>query len=175
MKLYNKTKCPDEILQPLLIAAGKSVGTRTGKVVVKVTQSHYYGMKGVAYQCPLVYSWHLKRLKHYRTRNKYIHNSGRLIQTDGGYIQISLPAKGRGLPNTIDRAESFYRMAQHEWAHINDYQSGNYKQTPRTLRGRRIRWEDRPCEIAAMNSVNDAKKIQNVHLLILKLAEYLKP
>lgn len=172
MKLYNKTKCPDEILRPLLVAAGKSVGARTSKVIVKVTQAQRHHSRGKAYKIPLVYSWHLRRLKNRK-------NEGRLIWTDGGYFEISLPAKGTeerlNLYGGAYRvAGRFYELAQHEWAHIKDYQANRHMPMPRTPSGRRVRWEDRPCEVAAMNSVEDANKIKKTETLIAKLAEYLK-
>jgi len=62
MKLYNKTKCPDKILTGLLAAAGRSVGARTSKVVVKVTQGQGLRTKGRVYR-GLPYQWHLKHVK----------------------------------------------------------------------------------------------------------------
>ena len=184
MKLYNKTKCPDEILKPLLVAAGKSVGARTANVVVKVTQGQYgHSCKGMSYNHFAVYTWHLWGRK--KKERKYRKGS---IRTDSGWFEITLPGnlhtcfvnaefdKEKGIVvgevNHIGHAENFYKTAQHEWGHIKDYQDGTYTRTPRTSSGRRIAWTDRPCEQAAMNRVEDAKKIKGIDDLILNLAIY---
>lgn len=164
MKLYNKTKCPDEILRPLLVAAGKSVGARTGKVIVKVTQSQSQCSRGLTSGHTFVYNWHLRR-----KRLKKKKNHGHTIYTDGGWFRISLPAKSRF--GNYSNAKNFYEVAQHEWSHIKHQQQNIYQYTPRTPSGRRVAWGDRPCEIAAMNSVNDAKKVSDTG--IPNLAKYL--
>ncbi len=40
MKLYNKTKYPDELLESLLVQAGKAVGARTTGTIIKVTSAN---------------------------------------------------------------------------------------------------------------------------------------
>jgi hypothetical protein len=176
MKLYNKTRCPDEILRPLLVTAGKSIGTRTGNVVVKVTQGQGLSSKGKAHEAHLVYSWHLKNLKCRRKPNN--NNPGRLIQTNGGWIEITLPKlKSPEImkcftADAITLAERFYETAQHEWAHIKDFQEKRFMRSPRTKSGRRIKWADRPAEISAMNQVDNAKKYSSVDDMILELALY---
>ena len=173
MKLYNKTKCPDSILKPLIVAAGKSVGVKTGKVVVKVTQGRYgQSYKGMAHADSLVYTWHLWGRK--RKGRKYRTS---LIATDGGWFEITLPGNEHhcfvgGLPPHISNARNFYKTVQHEWSHIKDYQDGTYERSPRTPNGRRIDWASRPCELAAMRSVKEAKDIQGIDDIILALAIY---
>jgi len=171
MKLYNKTKCPKELLYPLLVAAGESVGARTSRTVVKVTQGRGSRIKGVAYNYRTVYTHHL-----HRKRQKYkgtLRTLGRSIFCEG-YFEITLPAKGthRG-QDEIDKARTFYEVAQHEWAHIRDYQERTRFEERRTPTGRRPRWKDRPIEIAACNRVEDARKMSNQDDLILNLAIYL--
>ena len=173
MKLYNKTHCPDKILLRLLSAAGCSVRARTLKVVVKITQGQQMGSKGKAYQ-GWPYQWHLKNVKTKAARN-------RLINTDYGWLEITLPRLGSlqrmmCFPGTdaISLAEKFYKVAQHEWAHIRDFQQRTIKTTPRTSFGRRIRWEERPCEIYAMEQVNNAKKPKNLDSILLELAEWIE-
>lgn len=173
MKLYNKTKCPDKLLKPLLTLAGKSVGARTSGVVVKVTQGRGYYSRATAKKCNYVYSWHLKGRRTGEERKQ--RKRGRLIKTDGGYFFIALPAKCEkftGIGGT-DRARAFYDTAQHEWGHIRDYQSGCYTPSPRTPSGRRIQWRDRPAEIRADNYVADAKRPPVASDLIIDLGEYL--
>ena len=176
MKFYNKTRCPDKILKPLLVAAGKSVGVRTGKVVVKITQGQGLSSNGRVYSAPLVYSWHLRKLKCRRNPNN--NNLGQLIRTDGGWIEITLPKlKCPEImkcfsADAITLAERFYKTAQHEWAHIKDNQDHSVLPSPRTPTGRRVAWADRPVEISAINQVEEAKQISNLDDMILELALY---
>jgi len=173
MKLYNKTKCPNNILRPLLVAAGKSVSARTGNVVVKITQGYYaHSRRGHAVECWGVQTWHLKG----RRRKGRPYKQG-YIDTDGGWFQISLPGQVvcsfyKGQPQWIIYAESFYETAQHEWSHIKDFQNNRRFNTPRTTSGRRVAWRDRPVEISAENHVAEAKKISNLDDMILELALY---
>ncbi len=74
MKLHNKTRCPDLILTPLLVAAGRKVGANTGKVLVRVSQGRVGGgVSGMAERCDL-----------YRIGKRW-------IRTDGGTFSIVLP------------------------------------------------------------------------------------
>lgn len=184
MKLYNKTRCPNELLRPLLVAAGKSIGAKTGEVVVKITQGHYGRSCGMAVDCDFVYSWHLRRLKYHHTKKKWIRNHGRAIQTDGGWIRITLPGtccyhfkrdkNGKKFITFLSQAEEFYEVAQHEWAHINDFQKDSNLPTPHTPSGRRVAWKDRPIERSAMNQVKEAKQMDQQDKHILDLAIWLE-
>lgn len=40
MKLYNHTTLPDEVVHTLLVKAARSMGCRSGKVLVEVNQGH---------------------------------------------------------------------------------------------------------------------------------------
>jgi len=167
MKLYNKTKCPDSILRPLLLRAGKSIGANTSGVVVKVTQGQSPRTRGVAYKCFVVYSWHLHgRRKKSRTL------LGQQISTNGGFIQISLPGPHPAYDKIV-LAQRFYTIMQHEWAHIKQYQSGQHYATPRTVGGRRIAHDLRPAEKDAYKEVMFAKKLDSDDL-VLALALYLE-
>lgn len=180
MKLYNKTKCPDSILKPLLIAAGKSVGARTTSVVVKVTQTHLQRRmsSGTACRMLFVYSWHLRNLKCRRNQKRFGTGEpplGKPIWTDGGWIEVRLPAKGTfGNLDPLGQAEYFYEVAQHEWGHIRDYQQGTLRVSPRTPSGRRIRHDDRIEEQQADAYVDKAGINSGVDDLILDLAVWLE-
>jgi len=196
MKLYNKTKCPDAILRSILVAAGRSVGARTARVACKVTQGRSLISKGSAYSCVMsffsvsgvLYTWHLKRVKTNDAKHRIIDTwhlkrvktndaKHRIIDTDGGWIEITLPRlhsikrMQRFFPATdaITLAYSFLDTAQHEWAHIKDFQRGTYRRTPTTPSGRRIRWADRPCEIYAMDQVEQAKTVADDGIMQLAL------
>ena len=167
MKLYNKTKCPDDILRPLLLRAGKSIGAQTTGVVVKVTQGRSPCTRGMAYRACVVYSWHL-----HGSRKKGHTPLGQQIPTNGGFIQISLPGPHPAYDKIV-LAQRFYTIMQHEWAHIKQYQSSQRYATPRTVGGRRIAHDLRPAEKDAYKEVMFAKKLDNDDL-ILALALYLE-
>ena len=139
MKLYNRTRCPDEVLAPLLTAAGRAVGTRTGKVIVKVTQGSRGGCQGETNSCAWVREFALATRKY--TKDGKLKR--RLVATDGGWIRMTLPGPHPAY-DPLDQAERFYRLAVHEWAHVKDYQDG----------GKRFgdynkRWANRPHEMRA--------------------------
>ena len=173
MKLYNKTKCPDKILTGLLAAAGRSVGARTSKVVVKVTQGQGLRTKGMAYK-GWPYQWHLKHVKTKQARKRF-------IDTEGGWIEVTLPkllslqrmACWPGI-DAISLAKKFFKTAQHEWSHIRDFQQRTFIASPTNPSGRRIRWAERPCEIYAMEQVENAKKPNNLDDILLNLAEWIE-
>lgn len=114
MKLYNKSRCPDGILRPLITAAGQRVGARTAGVVVKVTQGRSGRMRGMAYR-GWPFLWHLTR---HRQRGR---NRTRMVRTVGGWIEITLPI-ARGLADSLKLAENVYRLLLHEWQHVREYQ-----------------------------------------------------
>ena len=60
MKLINNTRIPDDVLRPVLVAAGRSVRARTSKVVVQVNPG--WGIRGTAYDCGWV-RWGNRRRK----------------------------------------------------------------------------------------------------------------
>lgn len=114
VKLYNKTRCPDEILRPLIAAAGQRVGARTGKVVVKVTQRRRPWGRGMAYR-GFPYLWHLTRK---RQTGK---NRTKAVDSDCGWIELVLPGKHRA-HDVLKQAKAFFRLCLHEWEHVREYQ-----------------------------------------------------
>ena len=150
-------------------------------MVVKVTQTHLQRRmsSGVACQQPFVYSWHLRNLKGRRNQKRFGTGEepplGKLIETDGGWIEIRLPAKGTfGNLGPLEQVEYFYEVAQHEWGHIRDYQQRTFRVSPRTPSGRRIRHDDRIEEQRADAYVDEAKKLHRIDDLILDLAVWLE-
>ena len=156
MKLYNKTKIPDDILSPLLVAAGRAVGTRTTAVVVKVTQAQWYaGCKGVAINATQVARWHLEG----KSRRKDGSYKEGYIDTDGGYIKLTLPRWRFGY-DALDLAQTVYRVAIHEWQHIKDFQDFVWYNPAE----RRRRHDNRPWEKAAIAATSKAtKRIKPTH------------
>ena len=150
MKLYNKTKLSDAVLEPLLTAAGRAVGAKTTGVVVKATQGRNRGVYGVAHSASFVYQWHLKRCTP-KGRN-------RMISTNGGYFHLTIPKPAPGW-DFLGLARQVFEVAAHEWVHIKDYQHGGRWTLPfaRTgTGGRRPRHDSRPEELRAINAVDDA-------------------
>ena len=159
MKLYNKTKCPDAILEPLLVRAGRQIGVRTGGVIVKVTAGRSAACRGQAFECSWVYVWHLRNLKSRR--------NGRAIETDCGYFALSLPAPlvlGGASSDALKCAETFSSVARHEWGHIKDYQHGGTERldwSKKTAAGRCAPHDLRPEEKRANRySREAAEKIE---------------
>jgi hypothetical protein len=148
MKLFNKSKLSDIVLEPLLTAAGRAVGARTTGVVVKVTQGCNRGVSGIAYQCYEVYKWHLWKGG---SRKKG-------IKTDGGYFQLTIPRPAKGW-DCLGLAQQVFEVAAHEWVHIRDYQHGGRWAMPFASRGnggRRSIHDRRPEELRAINTVDEA-------------------
>ena len=160
MKLYNRTKVPDAVLGPLLIAAGRAVGARTAGVVVKVAGGRH--LSGTAYECDWL---------RFGNRAGYDYRKGHKVNTDGGYIQFTIAMPGRAPTwydastvakmianfDPLERAAATYALALHEWAHINDFQQGTVHES-----ANRLPHDDRPIEIAAYRQVRDAEDRQRV-------------
>ena len=92
MKLYNKTRYPDELLTPVLSAAGRAVGARTTGVVVKCTMRRDFACSGTAYNYVSVRRFHL-------AGRAYTKSSGRTRLLEGvvacdGFIELRLPRHG---------------------------------------------------------------------------------
>ena len=179
MKLYNKTKYPDALLESLILEAGKSVNARTSNVVVKVTttKAGNYGVRGYARKCDYVYKWFL-----YPRDN----SKNGIINTDGGYFRIIIP--NPKVPDYINKAvrqawlkshcadglsiaEIIYKISAHEWQHIKQYQQNSFNFRDKHERNKnhdnRI-WErdaDRASK-RALSSVNDRKQDSILNLAI---------
>jgi len=114
IKLYNKTRCPDEILRPLIAAAGRRIGARTD-VVVKIlgpTSSSQGRANG-----GIPFLWHLTCKRQVGCNRK------KTVWSDGGWIELHIPRKHPAF-DPLEQAERFYRTCLHEWAHIRDFQQG---------------------------------------------------
>jgi hypothetical protein len=137
MKLYNRTKLPDELLAPLLVAAGRSVGARTEHVSVTVNRA-LHTVRGTAHEC------------------SQLQVGQRWVKTDGGYFRISLPFHPSG--DALRTVQVFLWVARHEWGHIRDYQAGGRGRLEWSKRtnGRRPVHESRPEEIRANNYIYDS-------------------
>jgi hypothetical protein len=149
MKLYNKTKLPDSVLEPLLIAAGRAVGAKTSGVVVKVTQGRNAGVSGMAQSASFVNTWHLKRVSKWKSER---------VTTDHGWFRITIPWSRPGW-DSLAVAQSFFQVAMHEWKHIADYQAGGRWAMPFAspgMSGRRARHDSRPEELRAIDAVDAA-------------------
>lgn len=176
MKLYNKTKYPDDLLEQLLVSAGKAVNARTTNVIVIATSSKpgYNHCKGVATRCDYVRRFAL-------STRAYKKNSGELkkgyVETDGGYFRLTVPYpfipdwiknsdiyprwKEAHQFDGLNIAELIFSVASHEWQHIKQYQSGKFNFRDKTERAKhhdnRI-WEKDA--IKASNKAKDKPKTQ---------------
>ena len=156
MQLFNKTKCPNSILKPLLAIAAESIGVKTAGVVVKVTQGHGNAISGRAMDWCIVYLDHLQR----KRRKKFVWNRAAIRVK--GYIELVLPKPRRLELYSLTYeglAHKFYAVAQHEWAHIKDFRNKISGATLQTPSGRRVNWKDRPCEQYAQREVMFATKL----------------
>lgn len=154
MKLYNKTRIPDAVIEPLLVEAGRVAHARTTGVIVIVNpnRSRYTGCKGLAHRAFRVYQWVLSS----RQRNKDGNYKERLVSTDGGYFSITLPIKW---DDSLAAAQEFFRVAVHEWTHIKQYQTGyRFDRTERKKRHDNRPWEKEANK--AMNSSTDRLHIR---------------
>lgn len=169
MKLYNRTKIPDELLYPLLVAAGRSVGARTAKVVVKITGTRFSSAcRGKASNYTSVRRGFLTGCSRHKQR----------ISCDG-FFRLVIPTKPIWSDNdALQIAQRVYEIAQHEFGHVRDYQSTlpDLAWSHQRSYRRRPRWADRPEEKRAMKYVQAAsEKTTNGQLcsrddLILNLA-----
>ncbi len=183
MKLYNKTKYPDELLEPLLAEAGKAVGARTSNVIVKVTQGRYYNCRGLATRCGWVSRWFLAT-RAYRKGGVYLREGD--VSTDGGYIRLTLP--NPFIPEWIKKSEHYeawakshkhdgltfseliFSVASHEWQHIKQYQKGKFNFRDKQERAKHH--DNRVWEKDAIKASNKAlsKPKSNAQESILNLA-----
>ena len=171
MKIYNRTKIPNEIIERVLLKASKGIGqVRTTDVVVKISSGQYTYSRGNALSCDL------------------IKVNGKWIKTDGGRIKITLPAdlqKKDSDPTWNNRrdfvkcASSFFETAKHEWSHVKDYQdekkfNKRLEWSRENKNGKRPKWSTRPEEIRAQNYCHNADKkgftVDNAYEEVMTLA-----
>ena len=167
VKLYNKSRCPDEILKRLIGAAGRRIGARSA-VVVKVTQSQRGHQHGCA-KPGVPYLWHLARKR--KGVQRY-----RMIDTDGGWIELQLPIIHRAYDH-LEQAESFYRLCLHEWGHIKEYQENADRTASHRFSDYNRRWKNRPHERRACRIATEAGEryySKTAEQAILELALWLE-
>ena len=140
MKIYNRTRIADSILESVLKVASLGIGVRTSGVIVKTNVGIYGYSRGNAVKCICV------KIK------------GRWIETDGGRIMITLPTLSAksNIKNFISCAVNFFNTAKHEWSHIRDFQNGVEIWSIKN-NNRRPKWQNRPEEIRAENYVYESK------------------
>ena len=145
MKLYNKTKISDKVLERLLYRSAKAVGSvRTQKVVVKVTASKTsYGHVSMG-TGGFYYEWALRG-------QSWETGSEKAICSDGGFMFLKIAISDYH-QDPLDFADRVYRLAAHEWRHIRDYQKHVRFDTHRK------RWANRSHEKRAMNSARKATR-----------------
>lgn len=159
MKLFNRTKIPDEVLAPFIVAASRRAGAKTQHMAVQVNPSRYR-THGRAFDCCRV------RI----TRRGG--GCGRWVRCSG-YFEVCFPVNWMvGLNNTHRtigdnkavelirrKARGVFGLCVHEASHIRDYQVGGQVNSTRSLSsGRRPKWIQRPEEIRAENLSHKAMK-----------------
>lgn len=170
MKLYNKTRYPNELLEQLLVEAGKSVGARTSKVIVIVTSAKpgYNHSYGTAHRCDYVKRFALDKRQYQKDG---IHLKRGMVETDGGYFTLTVPYPF--VPKWIKEsdiypawseahsfdglsiAESIFKTASHEWRHIRQYQERSFNF--RDQRERAKHHDNRSWERDAIKASSKAK------------------
>lgn len=171
MKLYNKTKYPDALLENLLVEAGKAVGARTSNVIFVVTNSKpgYNHTKGIAQRADCVRRFALSTRAYTKTSNRTELVKG-YVDTDGGWVRLTIPYPF--IPKWIKEsdiypawskahcfdglsiAESIFRVATHEWQHIRQYQERKFNF--RDSRERAKRHDNRIWERDAIKAASKA-------------------
>jgi len=172
VKLYNKTKLPEEPLKSLLREA-KKLARATGGVVTKITNGSQRSntSSGVAQRMNLVYDWHLRN----KSKNKDGKRKKNLIRTRGGMITVAPPVSYfRRMKKRIEQRPDWYtpeeilkqarfaalctfRTMIHEYAHIWQFQNPyEVHQTTREGKLRRKDWQYRDEEVHAQEVVTEA-------------------
>lgn len=169
VKLYNRTRLPNELLSRLMSRAAQRVGARSGVVVI-VNRKRGYSThcSGHAHECFAMWESGLRRIKRGR---------GRLIGTDGGTVTVSIPDCARTDKEALHSAHDIVSVALHEFSHIRDFQEhASDRHSKRGANGRRPAWEDRPEEQRAQYREVDARSRQTNRDddLELELAEALR-
>lgn len=156
MKLYNKTRIPDAVLVPVLIDAGRAVGARTAGVIVKVTQGQLlWRCRGTASRCDWVKRWFLAGRRYKKDKCHLLQGN---VDTDGGMIDLTVPRVRDNPHDPLERAESIYRVAAHEWGHLKQYQEHRLITAMHDTTLRRKRHDNRPWEKDANKAASNAQK-----------------
>jgi len=141
MRLYNRTRCPDDLLRVVLVAAARAVSCRTADTIVRVTGGSCSGGR----------AWG----RGWVSRGWLVTHGGKRRLWHDGNITLILPyrhSRFRYDPDPLSAAQAFYRTACHEWAHVRDFRKTG-SPDPST---RRLRWADRPQEQSAMAATDEA-------------------
>lgn len=151
MKLINRTRSSDSVVQQVLKAAAASLGKRlnTTDVVVKVTQGRFINSTGIAERADLIWK----------------QGSG-YIKTKGGTFTIVLPKLSTHPAyqkyDALWCAEQFFKTARHEWCHIYDFQYEKRHHTrldhSQRVNGRRPAHDYRPEEKRVQEYVQQAEQ-----------------
>ena len=143
IKLYNRTRLPDDALKSLLVEAARLAGARGG-IVVKVTATRRRrSASGLAYRACSV-------------SQQYLMGCGRRwIKTNDGYIVLRVPIRAWDREMSQSVARRVFQLAIHEFVHVRDYQHGE-DFSHRTSLFRRPRWEDRIEEVRACEMTDEA-------------------
>lgn len=147
MELYNHTRIPNKILEPVLYHAAKNVGSvRTGNVVVVAIEKREVSH---ARQAAFVYEWFASQWRKPKNKDRAY---GRSIRTDGGYVTLHMDPLRFDHPHydPLAFAESLYSTMAHEWQHIKDFQKG------KRFGDYNRNWANRPHERRAVTAQNRA-------------------
>ena len=129
MKLYNRTKYPDDLLQAVVAGATRFTGITHGQLLVQVNYGRAGG--GLAWNACLV-----------RVGKRWIRCDGNIVlRVPNHYLQ---PRTGLYI------AENFFDAATHECCHIADYREGKMIQHRDG-----VTWVKQPGEIAVFNRLYD--------------------
>jgi hypothetical protein len=146
MKIYNNTAVPDDLLYKVIAQAGKQVGAKIGKVVVKITRSR------LGLNCSgLAHFWYGVNLRWLNPR-KY--KQTKYIKCNGCF-ELRIP-KSMLPESALIAAELIYEYAAHEWSHIKDYQEGTHQSYKKGTK-----WANRACERKAQSQMKDAVNEMN--------------
>jgi len=173
MKLYNKTKYPDELLEAVLVEAGRAVGARTSKVIVKVTSAKpgYVHCRGIATKCDYVKRFFLDTRAYRKGTHKLKEG---IVETDGGYLRLTVPYPK--IPDWIKNSDIYPRwleahqaepeniaslifsVAAHEWRHIKQYQTRMFRDRFSVKQEQAKRHDNRAWEKDATRAASKAEK-----------------
>ena len=150
VKLYNRTRLPDDLLLGLLARTARRIGARSG-IIVKVTRARSR-CTGEVKEASAVREWWVRR------RNKDGALKERLIETDCAYMRLALVDYAGCDAHALHRAGVIIDLMLHEWAHVRDNQRGEDDYSRRGASGRRPAWADRPEEVRAQFAAKCAGK-----------------
>jgi hypothetical protein len=143
MKLLNNTPIANDVLNNVLIKAGRAIGAKTTNVVVQANQGRGW-CGGRAYNASAV-----------RWSNNNKRKNIRKVSCEGAFkITLSLSRP------PLETAQDFYNTARHEFGHVRDYQKGGAFSLSWSIsrNGRRPAHNKRPEEIRAEDYIYESDK-----------------